>query len=139
MITNLESIKFTRDYWLILLPLICAVADIVTGWIQATVNGTWDSTKMRKGLYRKGGELLAVLLTWVICIALVLPMDVTTFVAAYIVIMEVVSVIENLDQAGVPMPSWLTHKLQKVAKDLDEGDEKPLPEGHTTVAYHRKE
>lgn len=139
MITNLESIKFTRDYWLILLPLICAVADIVTGWIQATVNGTWDSTKMRKGLYRKGGELLAVLLAWVICIALVLPMDVTTFVAAYIVIMEVVSVIENLDQAGVPMPSWLTHKLQKVAKELDEGDTKPSPEGHTTVAYHHKE
>lgn len=139
MITNLEGIKFTRDYWLILLPLICAAADIVTGWIQASVNNAWDSTKMRKGLYRKGGELLAVLLTWVICIALVLPMDVTTFVAAYIVIMEVVSVIENLDQAGVPMPSWLTHKLQKVAKDLDEGDTKPLPEGHTTVTFHRKE
>ena len=119
---TLENVHFTHSYWLILLPLICAAADIITGWIQATVNNTWDSTKMRKGLYRKGGELLAVLLTWVICIALVLPMDVATFVAAYIVIMEVVSVIENLDQAGVPMPAWLTHKLQKVAKDMDEGE-----------------
>lgn len=126
---SLEHIRFTRDYWLILLPLICAAADIVTGWIQATVNNTWDSTKMRKGLYRKGGELLAVLLTWVICIALVLPMDVTTFVSAYIVIMEVVSVIENLDQAGVPMPQWLTHKLQKVAKQMDEGTD-PAGGGH---------
>jgi len=119
---DLSLLAYSHVYWIFLLPLLGAGADIVTGWIQATINNTWDSTKMRKGLYRKGGELLAVLLTWVICIALVLPMDVATFVAAYIVIMEVVSVIENLDQAGVPMPAWLTHKLQKVAKDMDEGE-----------------
>lgn len=124
---TLDGIRFSHNYWLILLPLICAVADIITGWIQATVNNTWDSTKMRKGLYRKGGELLAVVLACVICVALVLPMDIATFVAAYIVIMEIVSVIENLDQAGIPMPGWLTHKLRKVADNINNGDQ------HTTT------
>lgn len=121
---NLENVHFAHSYWLILLPIICAGADILTGWIQATVNSTWDSTKMRKGLYRKLGELLAVVLACVICAALVLPMDIATFVAAYIVLMELVSVIENLDQAGVPMPTWLTHRLKKVTDSMNEGGPK---------------
>lgn len=52
---DLSNFSYSHIYWIFLLPLIGAGADIVTGWIQATINGTWDSTKMRKGLYRKGG------------------------------------------------------------------------------------
>lgn len=52
----IKEISFTHRYWIILLPLILIGADIITGWIKASVNGTWDSTKMRKGLYRKSGE-----------------------------------------------------------------------------------
>jgi toxin secretion/phage lysis holin len=119
---NLQDITFSHSYWLFLLPLICAGADIVTGWIQATVNGTWDSTKMRKGLYRKAGELLVVVLSYVICKALIIPMDVTSGVSAYIVIMELVSVLENLDQAGVPIPVFVTKNLKKVADSANEDD-----------------
>lgn len=45
----IKEVTFTHRYWVILLPLILIGADIITGWIQASVNGTWDSTKMRKG------------------------------------------------------------------------------------------
>ena len=62
---NLSTFSYSHIYWIFLLPLIGAGADIVTGWIQATINGTWDSTKMRKGLYRKSGELLIVVLGFV--------------------------------------------------------------------------
>ena len=58
--TALDSVQYTHQYWIFLMPLILAGADIVTGWIQASINATWDSTKMRKGLFRKGGELLVV-------------------------------------------------------------------------------
>ena len=118
---NLQDITFSHSYWLFLLPLICAAADVITGWIQATVNGTWDSTKMRKGLFRKAGELLVVVLAYVICKALIIPMDVTNCVAAYIVIMELVSVLENLDQAGVPIPVFVTRNLKKVADSANQG------------------
>lgn len=118
---NLQDITFSHSYWIFLLPLICAAADIVTGWIQATVNGVWDSTKMRKGLFRKAGELLVVVLAYVICKALIIPMDVTNFVACYIVIMELVSVLENLDQAGVPIPVFITRNLKKVADSANQG------------------
>jgi toxin secretion/phage lysis holin len=98
-------------------------ADIVTGWIQASVNNTWDSTKMRTGLFRKSGEMLVIVVAYVISVAISLPVDVPAWIAVYICIMEIISVCENLDQAGVPMPTWITKKLKKVADDLSNGEE----------------
>ena len=40
--------------------------------------------------------------------------------------MELISVFENLDQAGLPVPRWITRRLRKVAKDISEDD--PLTE-----------
>ena len=54
----IREISFTHRYWILFLPLFLMAADVVTGWIQATINETWDSTKMRVGLYRKSGEIL---------------------------------------------------------------------------------
>lgn len=115
-----QEIQFTHRYWVILLPLFLMAADIVTGWIQASVNDTWESTKMRKGLFRKSGELSVIVIAYVVYVAISLPVDVPAFIAVYISIMEVLSVCENLDQAGVPMPLWITRKLKKVAQDLNE-------------------
>lgn len=134
----LQNVTFSHLYWIFLLPAICALADILTGWIQATVNCTWDSTKMRNGLYRKGGELLVVLLAYIICIAMGLPTNVAMCVAAYIVIMELLSVVENLDQAGVPVPVWLVKKLKKAADSLVPEDtaNDHLPAGALTTDDH---
>jgi toxin secretion/phage lysis holin len=125
---SLQNITFTHRYWILLLPLVLMAADIITGWIQATVNGTWDSTKMRIGLFRKSGELLVIIIAYVIYAAISLPVDVPAFIASYILVMEVISVCENLDQAGVPMPVWITHKLKKVAEDLSNGDDEEDPD-----------
>lgn len=57
----LKEISYTHRFWVFLLPLVLMAADVVTGWIQASVNGTWDSTKMRKGLYRMSSEFLTIL------------------------------------------------------------------------------
>lgn len=118
----LKDISFTHEYWVILLPPILMAADIITGWIQATINGTWDSTKMRKGLYRKGGELLILVLAYAIAMAIKLPFDIAAFIAGYIIIMEILSVCENLNQAGLPVPTWIVKRLGKVAKDMTEDD-----------------
>lgn len=117
-----ENITFTHRYWVVLLPLILMAADIITGWIQATINGTWDSTKMRKGLYRKSGELLVLVLAYAIAVAIKLPFDIAAFIAGYIIIMEILSVCENLNQAGLPVPTWIVKRLGKVAKDMTEDD-----------------
>ena len=119
---TINEITFTHRYWVILLPLVLMSADIVTGWIQASVNNTWESTKMRKGLFRKSGELLVIVVAYVIYVAIELPVDVPVFISVYIIIMEIISVCENLDQAGIPMPTWITRKLKKVAEEMNEGE-----------------
>ena len=119
--TALDTVQYTHQYWIFLMPLILAGADIITGWIQASINATWDSTKMRKGLFRKGGELLVVVLAFVTEYALQVAAQahVATFLSIYIVIMEALSVLENLDQAGVPIPPIIRDKLGKVKHELD--------------------
>ena len=128
MIQNLtieiSQITYTHAYWIFLLPLIGAAADILTGWIQASINGTWDSTKMRKGLYRKSGEILIVLLGYAaeLAVDIAAQAHVATFLSIYVVIMEILSVIENLDQAGVAVPSFLRDKLGKIKDGADKGE-----------------
>ena len=119
--TALDTVQYTHQYWIFLLPVLGAMADIITGWIQASINATWDSTKMRKGLFRKGGELLVVVLAFVTEYALQVAAQahVATFLSIYIVIMEALSVLENLDQAGVPIPPIIRDKLGKVKHELD--------------------
>lgn len=119
---TIKEITFTSRYWVVLLPAILMLADIVTGWIQATINESWDSTKMRKGLFRKSAELLVIFVAFAISEAVRLPVDIPAFISVYISIMEVLSVCENLNQAGLPVPTWITRRLGKVAKDLSDDD-----------------
>lgn len=123
---NLSEITYTHAYWIFLLPLIGAAADILTGWIQASVNGTWDSSKMRRGLYRKGGEFAVVLLGYVAECAVLAAQQahIATFLSMYIVIMETLSVIENLDQAGIVIPAFIRNRLGKVKESLDKDTDK---------------
>ena len=120
---QLRNISFTHRYWILFLPLFLMAADVVTGWIQATINETWDSSKMRVGLYRKSGELLVIIIAYVVYAAISLPVDVPAFIAGYIIIMEIISVAENLEEAGLPVPRWVTRRLKKVADDLSEDDD----------------
>ena len=120
---QLRNISFTHRYWILFLPLFLMAADVITGWIQATINETWDSTKMRVGLYRKSGEILVIVIAYVIYAAINLPVDMPAFIAGYIIIMEIISVAENLDEAGLPVPRWVTRRLKKVADDLSEEED----------------
>ena len=122
---DLSNFSYSHIYWIFLLPLIGAGADIVTGWIQATINGAWDSTKMRKGLYRKGGELLVVIIAFIAeeAVPALASYRLATWISFYIVVMETVSVLENLNQAGVNFPKILLKKLGKVKEELDGDDE----------------
>lgn len=86
-------------------PLIVVIIfitfDIGTGWLKALSTGTADSSVMRKGLFHKLAEILAVLFGYT-C-ELVFPLvDIKTSIplaagiATYIVIMETASIVENL-------------------------------------------
>ena len=121
---DLSTFSYSHIYWIFLLPLIGAGADVATGWIQATINGKWASNVMRTGLYRKTGELLIVVLGFVAeqAVPVVAECRLATWISLYIVIMECISVLENLDQAGVGFPKSILKKLGRLKDEMD-GDE----------------
>ena len=125
----MEQIHYTSMLWTFLLPAVAAAADILTGLIQAGINNCYNSSVMRKGLYRKLGELTCVILAYVVSVAISLPVNITAFVSVYIVIMEFMSVLENLSAAGVPFPVWILRKLKKAADKLAEDPDDQLPGG----------
>ena len=122
---DLSTFSYSHIYWIFLLPLIGAGADIVTGWIQASVNNNWKSDIMRAGLYRKSGELLIVVLGFVAeqAVPVIGQYKLATWISLYICIMEAISVLENLDKAGVGFPKSILRKLGKVKEELDGGDD----------------
>lgn len=122
---DLSTFSYSHIYWIFLLPLIGAGADIVTGWIQASVNNNWKSVIMRKGLYRKSGELLIVVLGFVAeqAVPVIGQYKLATWISLYICIMEAISVLENLDKAGVGFPKSILRKLGKVKEELDGDDD----------------
>lgn len=122
---DLSTFSYSHIYWIFLLPLIGAGADIATGWIQASVNNNWKSVIMRKGLYRKSGELLIVVLGFVAeqAVPVIGQYRLATWISLYICIMESISVLENLDKAGVGFPKSILRKLGKVKEELDGDDE----------------
>ena len=84
---------------------------------------------MRKGLFRKSAEIVIIVLAYVVQVAIVLPINIFAFISIYICIMEILSVIENLDQAGLPVPSWITKRLKKAMDDMTEEDPTHEEEG----------
>ena len=40
----MDELHYSHDYWIFLLPLVLIASDVVSGWIQATINSTWGST-----------------------------------------------------------------------------------------------
>lgn len=115
------SIHFANNYWILALPAIFAVSDVITGFLQAQINGTKNSSIMRKGLYRKCGELGVILLVWVTCIALALPIKYPAAVAIYVCIMEALSILENLQRMGVPIPDFITKKAKEIDDEINHG------------------
>lgn len=120
---DINDIQFTSNYWVILLPVIAMVGDFVTGYLNAWIHKEIQSTKMRVGAAHKGAELLVLLLVWCIQLAIVLPIDITAFMAVYLVFMELNSIIENLDKMGVPVPSFFKKRVNNTLSQFEEKED----------------
>ena len=88
--------------WGIALACVMMVSDVVVGFIQAAINNQLSSTKMRQGLLHK----ILILILIFVCLAIEigightvkLPYDIPTceVVCGYVIIMELVSILENI-------------------------------------------
>ena len=104
------------DYKYIIVTLIFITFDVITGVLQALINGTFKSHIMRKGGYRK----LCLLVVIAFGVALDYSQTIVdlgfTFpclkmIACYITFMEIMSIIENINLA-------FPHALPKALIDV---------------------
>lgn len=120
----LQNVKFTSETWRLILPFIMMGLDIVTGLIYAWSSKSFQSTKMRSGLAKKAGEAVIIVIGELCLWALHFPDAIMTGISVYIIFMEFMSIIENLDKLGVPLPD----RIKKVINNHSEEDLKELIE-----------
>lgn len=113
----------------LVLCLIFIAFDVLTGWLKALATGTTNSSIMRKGLYHKLGEIIAVIFGYVCQYSLPylgVEIDVPFAVAigTYIVIMEIASIIENISAINPQMAGILKNvfRRDKLGSSVDGGE-----------------
>lgn len=110
LILLFKDVDFSNMIWQVFTPLIFSIADILTGFIQAIINHDVDSQKMRNGLWHKALLLIIILLGFITSFAFNLPF-ISRSICIFIVIMETVSIAENLKKAGINL-GYLTSVLK---------------------------
>lgn len=109
----IQSLDFSSVGWMVATPIIFSVFDIVTGFIQAVINKDVESSKMRVGLLHKILICIVLVSGFVFGLSFNLPI-IPKFISAYIVIMEIISILENLKKAGIDFSVFIDFfKLSK--------------------------
>lgn len=121
----LSKIQFKNELWIVMVPAILMVLDILTGVIHAWATGHLKSYKMREGLNHKSGELCVLLVGEVLSYGMQLPMVFMIGISLYVIFMELVSIMENLDRMGVKFPKFIRNAFRN-AKDKLENADNPL-------------
>lgn len=123
----MDHLRFTNDFWAVLLPCILMGLDVVTGFVNAWAKHEVKSAVMRQGLARKFGELVIIGIAQLFLHAVGLPTSAVYGASFYIALMETISICENLTKLGVPIPAFIRKALHtasdKISGEEDEEDD----------------
>lgn len=114
----IQGFEFRNTFWYLILPMILMGIDIATGFINAWIRREISSSKLRSGLGKKVGEVSVLVIGELFTYTLRLPKDTMKFFTAYIILMEIISIIENLDKLGVPMPGRVKKVVNNAYDEL---------------------
>ena len=116
--------NFRNEWWVLFTPLIFMGVDILTGVVRAWVGKEFKPSVMRTGLGKKAGEIAILIVGELLSYALGLPDIIMNLTSFYIIFMEFVSVCENVDQLGIPIPSFIKNAINDVDNELYRKEEK---------------
>lgn len=122
LMNALQGFEFRNGFWCLILPLILMGFDVLTGFLNAWLRHEVKSAKLRAGLSKKVGELSILVIGEFFSFALRLPPEVMKFLAFYIIFMELISIIENLDKLGVPIPKSIKKVINNDLTVLDNAE-----------------
>lgn len=119
-INILEKVKFANEIWVFIIPGVLMAIDILTGSLNAWAKSNFKSFKMREGLVKKCGEITILAIGQLFTVGLVLPTYIMSGISFYIIFMELISICENLQKMGVPIPKFIKKALDDTEKALEE-------------------
>lgn len=119
---NELNIQFSENYWIFIIPIALMLIDFATGIINAWATNHLKSFKMREGLSKKAGELAILAIGELFTVGMCIPIYVITFLSLYIILMEIISICENLKKMGVKIPKVIDSALGDVENKIDKGD-----------------
>ena len=115
----MTEVRFVTGLWALAVPCVLMALDFATGFLNAWARREVQSAKMRAGLAKKLGEIAALVATKLCVTGMALPPELMTGVSLYIVLMELVSITENLALLGIPVPKRVRQKLKNVRDELE--------------------
>lgn len=104
--------------------LIAIVLDYISGMIKAYIKKELSSAIGLKGILKKVGVLIIVMLATLIDRVTGETGAVRTLVIYYFVANEGLSILENLGAVGVPIPAKLKQALKALKKEANKNDKK---------------
>ena len=129
-IVTFLSFIFGKHWYLFAAFLLLNVIDWITGWMKSRINNRSNSTAGWKGVLKKIGYWLMILVSFVasavfieIGVTLGIDLGITTllgyFVLASLLVNEMRSIIENFVEAGYNVPKILTNGLEVADKIIN--------------------
>lgn len=120
MIDILMRFHFVNEGWCLTTPLLMMGIDIFVGTVHAMATKTFQSSRMRIGLSKKTGEIAILVLGELFSFSLCLPHYIMSCVSFYIIMMEFMSIMENVDKMGVPLPKFLSEVINNKDDTISE-------------------
>lgn len=117
-----EQFHFRNELWVLFIPLGLMAIDVLTGIIKAWAHNEFKSAIMRAGLAKKAGEIMILVVGELISYGLILPDLIMNGISFYIIFMEVMSILENADELGIPIPKFVKDVINNVDEQLQHGD-----------------
>lgn len=120
----ISQFHFRNELWVLFIPLGLMAIDILTGIVKAWAKNDFKSAIMRAGLAKKAGEIMILVVGELISYGLMLPDAIMNGVSFYIIFMEIMSILENADELGIPIPKFVKDVINNVDDKLQHGDKK---------------
>jgi toxin secretion/phage lysis holin len=116
MVAGLSSFVGGFDKLVVFL-LYCIAVDYSSGLISGVIQGTLNSRVGFKGILKKVLMLVAVSLAYQIDIVLGLPGLTKAAICCYLIANEGISIVENFDKCGLPLPNFITERFEQIKKE----------------------
>lgn len=126
LVQNIQFVNWAAAIWA---PVALMALDFATGFLGACLRGERSSIKMREGGGHKAAELACIVCALVVDSALMLNIKFVYLVAGYILLMEVVSILENVKKMlGDKTPVIVDHSIDEMLEQLEHGGGHPPDE-----------